>query len=462
MPAVLHERFGPALDAVREAARAGEIAAGWLRAERSDFVRFNRGRVRQCGSIEHAALELRLIAGGRQARREIVLAGDRGIDAARVAQGFGWLRAALARSQPDPFLTFCETASAGSRHDRAVLPQADEIVDTVCACAAGSDLVGVHASGPLACGFASSLGHRHWHEVDGWCFDFSIHVDAPQAGAAADAGGDRPPAARQRAAKATLAGGDWSAQRLRDAIAGARRDAAVLARPAVRLPPGRHRALLSPQALAEVLGLLAWDGFSARAHRSGHSPLARLRRGDTALDPRVRLAEDPAGAGVPLFQADGFVRPGRVELLRDGRFAGWLASPRTGREFGLPDNGAAESEAPQALAMAGGELDEARALARLGTGVSVGNLWYLNFSDREACRITGMTRFATLWVQDGEPVAPLEPMRFDDSLYRMLGEALEALTAQVRRMPDTDDYEGRRFGSIRAPGALLRGLDFTL
>jgi predicted Zn-dependent protease len=94
--------------------------------------------------------------------------------------------------------------------------------------------------------------------------------------------------------------------------------------------------------------------------------------------------------------------------------------------------------------------------------VAIGNLWYLNFSDRQACRVTGMTRFATVWVEDGEPVAPLAPMRFDDSVYRMLGGALEALTREPRRIPDTDSYEGRRFGSVAAPGALLAGLEFTL
>ena len=41
----------------------------------------------------------------------------------------------------------------------------------------------------------------------------------------------------------------------------------------------------------------------------------------------------------------------------------------------------------------------------LGTGLFVGNLWYTNFSDRAACRTTGMTRFATFWIDEGEIVA---------------------------------------------------------
>jgi predicted Zn-dependent protease len=112
--------------------------------------------------------------------------------------------------------------------------------------------------------------------------------------------------------------------------------------------------------------------------------------------------------------------------------------------------------------VAPGELSGAQALAALGTGVSIANLWYLNYSDREACRATGMTRFATLWVEDGEPVAPIEPMRFDDSLYRVLGEQLLALTDSAEPIPAGDTWNGREPGGIRAPAALVGALRFTL
>ena len=70
----------------------------------------------------------------------------------------------------------------------------------------------------------------------------------------------------------------------------------------------------------------------------------------------------------------------------------------------------------------------AEVLSRLGTGVYIGNLHYLNWSDRAACRTTGMTRFATFWVEDGEIKAPLNVMRFDETAYRMLGDNLVDLT----------------------------------
>ena len=41
-----------------------------------------------------------------------------------------------------------------------------------------------------------------------------------------------------------------------------------------------------------------------------------------------------------------------------------------------------------------------------------------------------MTRFATFWVEQGSIQAPLNVMRFDESIYRMLGEHLVDLTTE--------------------------------
>ena len=112
--------------------------------------------------------------------------------------------------------------------------------------------------------------------------------------------------------------------------------------------------------------------------------------------------------------------------------------------------------------MAPGTLAAKDALAALGTGLFVGNLHYLNYSDRPAARITGMTRFATFWVEDGKIVAPVDVLRFDDTLFRMLGANLEALTAETELLLASDTYRERQLASMRLPGALLSEMTFTL
>ena len=128
----------------------------------------------------------------------------------------------------------------------------------------------------------------------------------------------------------------------------------------------------------------------------------------------------------------------------------------------LEVNGANSGEMPESLDMLPGSLASGTVLAALDTGLYVSNLWYLNYSDRPAARITGMTRFATFWVENGRIAAPVTPLRFDDTLYRMLGEQLVDFTRERELMPSTSTYDERSTASANLPGALLAAMRFTL
>jgi predicted Zn-dependent protease len=208
--------------------------------------------------------------------------------------------------------------------------------------------------------------------------------------------------------------------------------------------------------------LLSWNGFGLKAKQTRRSGLQRAIDGKASFSPRFALTEATAGGLAPPFSPFGFVRPDAVSLIADGRPQDPLVSPRSAREYGVPTNGASDDESPQSAAVAGGTLADADVLRELGTGLWVPNLWYLNWSDRTACRATGMTRFATMWVEDGRIVCPVDVMRFDAVLYDLLGAGLVAFGERVELMPDTSTYERRSTASLRAPGALVDGLTFTL
>ncbi|HXQ99679.1 MAG TPA: metallopeptidase TldD-related protein, partial [Pseudomonas sp.] len=135
---------------------------------------------------------------------------------------------------------------------------------------------------------------------------------------------------------------------------------------------------------------------------------------------------------------------------------------RSAAEYGLTANGAGWGEYPSALSMGGGSLALDDILKALGTGLYISNLWYLNFSDRTAGRITGMTRFATFWVEDGKIKAPVSTMRFDDSIFSLLGGALEQLTTQRELILSASTYSQRQTASNLLPGALVSKLTLTL
>jgi len=215
--------------------------------------------------------------------------------------------------------------------------------------------------------------------------------------------------------------------------------------------------------MEEVIQLLSWYGaFGRRALETRRTPLLRMLVEDVTLSPMVSISEDTANGVAANFQSAGFLRPDSVPLIVDGRYADTLVSPRSAQEYGVPTNGAGDAETPLSVAIEPGTLPTASIDETLGTGLYVGNLWYLNFSDQAACRTTGMTRFATFWVEDGEIVAPVDVLRFDDTAFHLLGDRLEGLTDDAEVLLDNSTYGRRSTASARLPGAMIGAMRFVL
>jgi predicted Zn-dependent protease len=422
----------------------GEVLLANFSGEATDFVRLNHAQVRQPMSVRQGELSLALIEGRRRNQASFGLTGVAAADREQTDRVLRELRRELASLPEDPYLLYCTDAARSERIERGALPNAEQAIDDVVREAAGTDLVGVLASGPMMRGFASSLGARHWHQVEAFLFDWSLYQS-----------GDK-------AVKCAWSGSQWDRAELSRRIDAARGQLAHLAQPARNIAPGEYRAYLSPAALDALLWMLNWGGVSAKAQQTKQSCIQRLVEGQASFAPQVQLTEDTARGLAPAFDEVGFTKPAQVALVRDGRHAGSLVSPRTGAEYGLAANGAGEDESMRAVALAGGTLAEEEALAALDTGIYIGNLHYLNFSDRASGRVTGMTRFATFWVEGGRIAAPLAVMRWDDSLYRLLGSELEALTDAPQWILNSGTYGQRSVETSRVPGALLRRMTFTL
>lgn len=424
--------------------RGSEVLLANFAGEVSDFIRFNHARVRQPMTVRQAVIELSLIDGARRDIRSLTLCGESNEDRATVTAAVNAMRTDLPSLPEDPYLLYCTEANSSNRESTGALPAAAEAIEAITTQAAGVDLVGILSSGPIMRGFASSLGARHWHAVDAFLFDWSLYH------------------ATDKAVKASWAGTTFDRAELARRIDAGRETLKYLALPTRTIEPGEYRAYLTPAAFDELLWMLNWDGVSAKAQRTKTSCLQRLVDGEATLSTRMSLTEDTAGGLAPAFDSSGFTKPARVDIVTDGRHAGSMICPRTAKEYGLAANGAGDDEGMASMALAGGTLPESDALAALGTGIAVGNLHYVNFSDRANGRVTGLTRFASFWVEKGKIVAPLNVMRWDDSLFRMIGTQLEALTEKPEWILNNSTYDHRSVQTSRVPGALLAGMAFTL
>lgn len=440
----MREIFEAAVAEIRANLKGGETFLANFRAEDSTFIRFNRSAVRQPGQVHDMEVAVDLIDGRQHAESSLSLSGDRREDGARIAATMAALRDVVKTVPEDPYLLINETLQSSERSVGSAVPGAGAIIDAMIDAGRDRDLVGFAASGPVWTGFANGQGQVNWDEARSFNLDWSFC-----------AGGDK-------ASKTGYAGFEWNAAAFARIADDAAAKLEALTRAPRTIPPGEYRAFLSPAALNEIMSMFIWGGFGLNAHRTRSTIFLRMVEGGARLDPRVTLTEATAEGAAPSFQREGFVKPHSVTLIEGGEYRDCLVSPRSAAEFGAVTNGASRGETPASLSMAAGELPEADALRALGTGVYVSNLWYLNFSDRSAGRLTGMTRFATFWVENGEIAAPLNVMRFDDTIYRMLGTNLEALTAERQMLLDPGTYDGRNLDSVLLPGALLSALRFTL
>ncbi|MCG6861763.1 MAG: peptidase [Chromatiaceae bacterium] len=436
------DAFFTLTDRLGDGLHGDEILFCGLDGEDSDFVRVNRNRVRQAGSLHRRSLALRLIAGDRQVAGRCDLAGSLESDLALARDLLDRLRDRLSHVPEDPFLNYSYTPTAGDKTLGGDLPDPQQAVSELIAGAGEMDLVGIWASGAILSGLASSVGHRHWHRSTSFNLDWSCYLET------------------DKAVKSGYSDFSWDAARLAEKLDAVRRGLDLMARPARTIQPGRYRAYLAPEAVQELTDLLAWGGFGLKSHRTAQTPLLRLAEGERALDSRVCIREEHGRGLAPGFTAEGFDKPQQVDLILNGQYRDCLANARNGKEYGAAVNSGFDH--PESIALDAGEIPQSEVLYRLGTGLYIGNLWYLNYSDRNDCRITGMTRFGTFWVENGEPVAPVQVMRFDDSIYHLLGDRLEGLTRERELLLSSETYGGRSTASSLLPGILVSGIDLAL
>ena len=176
------ERYFLALaEVIDTTLQAGERYTVSFEAEQTDFVRMNRGRVRQPGTVAQRYISVRLIRGQRHAKHVLSLTGDTKVDGDAIRIAVAGLRTVLPELVDDPLLLL----PADVKSTRAVrggpLPPSEQVIAEVLDAAHGTDLVGIYAGGPVWRGFANSEGQRNWHESTTFNLQWSLYFRTDKA-----------------------------------------------------------------------------------------------------------------------------------------------------------------------------------------------------------------------------------------------------------------------------------------
>ncbi|MBV9189855.1 MAG: TldE/PmbA family protein, partial [Betaproteobacteria bacterium] len=256
----MKEQFYGLAARLEKSLKGGETLLCNLSAERSDFVRFNKALVRQAGSVEQSYLNLRLVRDRRQVSATMALAGN-GDDFSLANATLEQLRGAIGDLPEDPWLLINDKPQSTNTERHGTVLPAQEVVEQTLRFAKGRDLVGFYAGGTMVRGFANSLGQRNWHEVDNFNFDWCLYRQADQA------------------VKTSYAGFGWNPADFAAKMQRASDQVELLSLPVRKIEPGEYRAYLAPRALEDIMYMLTWGGFSARARQTKQSPLLRMQEG---------------------------------------------------------------------------------------------------------------------------------------------------------------------------------------
>ena len=412
--------------------------------ENSQFVRLSQSKVRQSGLVDDASLSIVLIQDERTCSGSFTLTGNISTDEATAMEELNRLRDEVGTLPKDPFVVMPEDTGSSREEYNGSLLNEEEAVSALSPAMQGVDLAGIWASGRIFTGNANSAGQKHWFATDTFSLDYSLITPD------------------ERMVKGTFAGSHWDQSEYENNMAKSIAKLRMMEKPGKKIKPGVYRTYIAPAGVADIVGMFSWGGVGEASIQQGDSSLCKMRQNNVKMSPCFTLSEDFTSGIVPRFNSNGELAPEKLDLILAGSLQNTLVSSRTAKEYGVQSNFAGEGESLRSPVLSPGDLNEDEVVQKIDNGIYLSNLHYLNWSDRPGGRITGMTRYACFWVENGEVVAPIENMRFDDSIYNFFGDNLEAVTDKAHLHPAVETYDGREMGGVSCPGILLKSFELTL
>lgn len=415
-----------------------------LHAEETTFIRFNASKVRQPSFVQQSQVVIKFYKLNRIMTIQIPISTQLELDQAIIKKELLDCREWVARLPEDPFLVLPKDQEKSDVETDSYLPTDEEIFDILFHTLEGYDFVGLLCSGFVIKGNANSFGSFHWFKSASYFLDYSIYNN------------------QKKAVKELVSGSKWDAKEVEISIKRALEKLRILSITSKHIERGSYDVYFEPAAVENLLQISSWSGYSISMHKKGKGCFSQLLEGKKSLSPLFTLVEDFSLGLRQRFNSFGQLAPEKLTIIEQGQYKNFLVNDRTAKEYHLTSNVANLYESLRSPILQEGLLKESNILTTLNKGIYISNLHYLNWSDRATARVTGMTRFACFWVENGQIVSPIKDLRFDETLYHIFGDGLEAVTEFSNVIAATRTYNERNIGASRVPGFLVRDFKFTL
>ena len=418
-----------------------------LHSEESEFIRFNQSKVRQNTSVNQHELTLHFQWNNRSYKAAKTLSLNLETDTKNCLSTITQLRNDFLLIDENPRIVQMQNNGISDVTKKSQRPSTPDVIQKIGSQFTDSDLAGYYCTGPLRQASINSKGQFHYFENDQFFLDYSLY-DGPNA------------------AKGFYSEEQWNDTVFAEQASQVKNTLSLLKKPQVHVKPGSHRTYLAPMAVAEIMQIFNWRAVSRSAYEQGFTPLKKLYTGENLFSPKFNLTENNDLGLNSHFNSLGELSPKNLPIIQNGHLKNFLITTATAKEYNLTSNNADEGswghESMRSIDVKGGDLNENTILNKLGTGLYLTNLHYINWSDPQSARITGMTRFACFWVEKGEIIGPIQDLRFDDTLYNLFGTELIDLTMNQSTFISTSTYQKRSLGGMKVPGLLLNKMNFTL
>lgn len=415
-----------------------------LSGEKSFFARFNHGKVRQLTNVDQGNIVLCFLKNNREVNYSIPYTDSYNANIENGLMAIEQCREDSSILVESKFISEPKNNGESSETKLGSIPSAEKLIESVlCPLDDADDFIGILTSGISIRGSINSAKQKLWFTTESFYVDFSIYND------------------KRKAVKGCYAGTAWKDSDYIEKITDAKRSLKLLDLPEINIERGEYKVYLAPAAVSEIIDTLSWGTFGVSSIKQGQSAFIKLYNKEKSLSPKFTLSENFELGLVPKFNELGEISS-NISLVKSGKLDSLLVSTKSSLEYGVASNSATESELLRAAEISTGTLKKEEILKRLDTGVFISNLHYLNWSDVQNASITGMTRYACFWVENGKIIGPIKDMRFDDSIFRIFGSELEDLTNFSEIIPSLGTYEERNIGGSSVPGALISKFNFNL